>query len=138
MLVSSEKTIVTTETPYFEIERISVTFGRPDIARSTGTVTYCSISTGESAGADVMICTCRLVTSGTASMGRRKAAPTPRTISNSVARRTIGRFRNDQRTMAERKCMSLLLAEGALQHGALEREDAVDDDALLVAKTRQD
>ena len=33
---SSSNTTVTTERPYFEIERISSTFGIPDIARSTG------------------------------------------------------------------------------------------------------
>ena len=41
---------------------------------STGKLTYCSTSTGPSAGAAVMICTCTLVTSGTASMGTRVAA----------------------------------------------------------------
>jgi hypothetical protein len=54
MSVSSSNTTVTTDTPYFDSERISVTFGRPDIARSTGMLMYCSTSTGESAGAAVM------------------------------------------------------------------------------------
>jgi hypothetical protein len=69
MSVSSSKTTVTTETPYFESERISVTFGRPDMARSTGMLMYCSTSTGDRAGAAVMIWTWMLVTSGTASIG---------------------------------------------------------------------
>ena len=46
MLVSSRNTIVTTESPYFDTERTSVERGTPAIARSTGTVTYCSTSTG--------------------------------------------------------------------------------------------
>src|SRR4051812_32769634 len=138
MSVPSSKATVTTERPYLETERTSSTFGMPDIARSTGTVTYCSTSIGESAGAGVMICTWTLVMSGTASMGRSTAERTPTMIRRAVARRTIARWRSDQATMRPRKITSLLLAEGALQDRALEREDAVDNHLLAGAQAAQD
>src|SRR5678815_5102427 len=102
MSVPSSKTTVTTDRPYFEIERTSSTFGIPDIARSTGTVTYCSTSTGESAGAEVITWTWIVVTSGTASIGSFDAAWIPSATSSNVATRTMGRLRKDQRTMALR------------------------------------
>src|SRR5262249_53366011 len=116
----------------------STTRGTPAIARSMGTVTYCSISTGDSAGADVMTWTCTLVRSGTASIGSLRAACTPKSTSSNVATSTMGRLRNDQPMMAERARTSVLLAEGALEHGALEREDAVDDHLLARAQAGDD
>ncbi len=73
MSVPSLNTIVTTETPNFEIERISSTFGSPLIAPSTGNDRSDSTSSGESAGASVITCTCTFVRSGTASIGRFRA-----------------------------------------------------------------
>jgi hypothetical protein len=98
--VPSSNTTVTTDRPYFDVERTSVVLGMPAMARSTGTVTYCSTSAGESAGAEVMICTCTLVTSGTASMGSCKAARTPNSTRIKLAKSTTGRLASDQRTMA--------------------------------------
>ena len=57
IFIESLNTIVTTDKPYREIERTSSTWGIPDIDRSTGKVTYCSISKGEREGAEVMTCT---------------------------------------------------------------------------------
>src|SRR3954452_6328638 len=139
MLVSSVKTMVTTDRPYFEIDRTCSTFGIPAMARSTGTVTYCSTSTGESAGAAVITWTWTLVTSGTASIGNSRAERTPATTNSSVAAITIARWRRDQATTLVSSTISLLLfAEGALEDGALEGEDAVDHHPLAVAQPTQD
>ena len=73
MSVPSWKTIVTTEMPNFEIERICSTLGRPLIAPSTGNESSVSTSSGLSAGASVITWTCTLVRSGTASIGRCSA-----------------------------------------------------------------
>ncbi|MCG3161358.1 MAG: hypothetical protein JMDDDDMK_02526 [Acidobacteria bacterium] len=70
MLIESSKTIVTADSPNFDTERISSMSGSPLIATSTGKVICRSISSGASEGAAVRICTCTLVTSGTASIGR--------------------------------------------------------------------
>ncbi len=78
--------------PYFESERISVVFGIPAMARSTGVVTYCSTSTGESAGAEVITCTWTFVMSGTASIDSVLAARSPSSAQSSVASKTTGRF----------------------------------------------
>src|SRR5688572_2800466 len=100
MSVPSSKATVTTDRPYLDVERTSVVLGMPAMARSTGTVTYCSTSAGDSAGADVMTCTCTLVTSGTASMGSCDAERRPSSVSSSAASTTTGRLASDQRTMA--------------------------------------
>src|SRR5262245_9316554 len=137
MSVSSSNTTVTTESPYLESDLTSSTLGMPAMARSTGAVTYCSTSTGDSAGAAVMIWTCTLVTSGTASIGRLKMARTPTAMKRSVATRTTARWRSDQATTRVRKITSFLLAEGALQDGALQSEHAVGDDQLALAQAGQ-
>src|SRR6476659_8641514 len=115
MSVPSLNTTVTTEIPYLEMERISVVLGMPAMARSTGTVTYCSISTGERAGAAVMICTWMFVTSGTASLESVPAAFSPSRTNNNVAARTSGRVRKDQPMMGEKSPTSVVLAERVLQ-----------------------
>src|SRR3954452_23583717 len=138
MLVASVKTMVTTDSPYFESDRTCSTFGVPAIARSTGTVTYCSTSTGESAGAAVMTCTWTFVTSGTASIGSSSAARTPATTRSRDAMITIARWRRDQATTWVRSCTSLLLAEGALEDGALQGEDPLDHDLFALAQATQD
>src|SRR5215831_6979468 len=109
MSVSSSKTTVTTESPYFDSDRISLTLGVPESARSTGTVTYCSTSTGDSAGDEVMTCTWMLVTSGTASMGSSKEDLIPTATKTMVAATTMARLASDQRTMAARSATLLLL-----------------------------
>src|SRR6187401_3481894 len=137
MSVPSANTTVTTDRPYFDTERISVLRGTPASARSTGTVTYCSTSTGESAGAAVITCTCTLVMSGTASMGSRTAEVTPSAINSRQATSTTGRLASDQRTTEESQLISFLLGERAAQHAALQREDAVDHHGFALAQTRE-
>src|SRR3954462_2401176 len=117
MSVSSRKTTVTTDRPYFEIERTSVVRGMPAIARSTGTLMYCSTSTGDKAGAAVMTCIWTLVTSGTASIGRLAADRRPIAMNRTVVASTIGRFFKDHETTADRNAsISILLAERSLQN----------------------
>src|SRR6478609_11228575 len=125
MCVSSVNTTVTTDRPYFEMEGTWVLLGTPAIARSTGMLTYCSISTGDSAGAEVMICTCTLVTSGIASTGSRNAARKPNTTNSAVASSTTERFLSDHATIADSSCTLFLLCQRVAQHGALERECAL-------------
>src|SRR5262245_16873124 len=138
MSVPSSNTTVTTETPYLEIDRISSTRGIPAMARSTAVLTYCSTSTGDSAGATVMIWTWTFVTSGTASIGSSIAERTPTNTSSAAPTRTIARCRSDQPTIRVRIHTSLLLAaEGALQDRALQREDAVDNDLLAGAQAAE-
>src|SRR6187551_176424 len=134
MSVPSSKTTVTTERPYFEIDRSSSTFGMPDIARSTGTVTYCSTSVGERARAGVITWTWALVTSGTASIGSSIAARTPTITRRSAASTTTARLRSDHATTALRNLTSRRLAERPLQDRALDREGALDDDLLAGAQ----
>src|SRR3954468_6253244 len=138
MSVPSSKTMVTTDRPYFEIERTSSTLGMPDIARSTGTVTYCSTSMGDRAGAAVMTWTCTLVMSGTASIGRSKADRTPSAASKAVAISTRARWASDHPTIQSRRRTSVLLPEGAFQDRALQRETALDDHLLTHPEAAQD
>jgi len=77
--------------------------GTPAIARSMGTVTHRSTSTGDSAGAAVITWTCTLVMSGTASMGSTTVARSPISVKSAVASRTTGRLWSDQRTIADRR-----------------------------------
>src|SRR4029079_6456382 len=138
MSVPSSKTIVTTDRPYFEIDRTSSTFGMPDIARSTGTLTYCSTSTDESAGAAVITCTWMFVMSGTASIGSCTADRTPTATSSPVSSSTIARWRREHATTPDRKATSVLRAERALEDGALQREHPVDHDLLACAQAAED
>src|SRR5262245_18030773 len=78
MSVRSVKTAVTCEKPLRDSERVLSSPGAPASAVSIGKVICFSISTGESAGAMVLICTCLLVMSGTASIGSRVSANAPR------------------------------------------------------------
>ncbi len=78
----SLKVIVTCERPNLESERSSTMSGRPAISLSMGKVTSFSTSSGASAGTAVLICTCGLVMSGTASMGSRSIAQMPTPIEN--------------------------------------------------------
>ena len=88
MSVPSSNTRVMADRPKRESERTCVTFGSPFMTRSIGAVTYCSTSTGPSAGAFVSTCTCTLVTSGTASIGNSRAAYTPTAPRHSTAKMT--------------------------------------------------
>src|SRR4051812_7473158 len=138
MSVPSSKTIVTTDRPYLEIDRISVVRGVPAMARSTGMLTYFSTSTGDSAGAAVMTCTCTFVMSGTASMGSVNAARTPSARKTTDATRTMARFCRDNRTMAERTPMSLFLGDRALESDALQGEGTFDHHLFAFAEAVED
>ena len=63
----------TCEKPNFEIDRMLSRPGRPPIACSIGNVICCSTSSGPSAGATVLICTCTGVVSGKASISRYRS-----------------------------------------------------------------
>src|SRR5262245_39410657 len=99
MSVPSLKTIVTTETPNFEIDRISSTLGSPLIAPSTGNDRSDSTSIGESDGASVITWPCTLVRSGTASIGRYMAERTPRPATSALAPGTKNRLLSDDSMM---------------------------------------
>ena len=89
----SRKVIVTCDNPNLESDRSSTISGSPAISLSIGKVTSFSTSSGANAGTPVLICTCGLVISGTASMGRRSAAHTPMAATTSVASSTAARCR---------------------------------------------
>src|ERR1041384_7775424 len=93
-------------------------------------LTYCSTSTGDNAGAAVMICTWTLVMSGIASTGSRSAARTPNTASNAVANKTTARFFSDQATIADSSCTLFFLHQRVPQHRALQREGSLRHHAL--------
>src|SRR5262249_39587822 len=135
--VSSENTTVTSETPYFDSERTCMVRGSPAMARSTGIVTYCSISIGDSAREDVMICTWTWVRGGTASMGSRSAAGTPSTTKSTAASSTTSRLRKDSWRMPRSSSISGLFAERALEQRALQGKDPFYDHLLAGAQPGQ-
>jgi hypothetical protein len=83
---------VTCESPNFDTERRSVDLRQAAHRALYGYVTKRSTSSGPSAGAVVRICTWTFVMSGTASIGRRRAAWTPATARTAVRARTRKRF----------------------------------------------
>ncbi len=72
-----------------------------------------------------MICTCTLVTSGTASIGNVSAARAPSNTKSSVSTKTMARLARRPADEGAKRGTSLVLRERALEHDALEREDAV-------------
>src|SRR6266699_6870821 len=96
MSVLSAKTAVTWAKPFREKERLDSSPGVPASAVSTGDVTCFSISIGVSAGAMALICTCTLVTSGTASIGSLVKDQAPDTAIARVARTTSQRWRTEK------------------------------------------
>ena len=84
----SLNTAVNWAKPLREKERMLSSPGVPASARSSSTVTCFSISTGVSAGAMALICTWLLVTSGTASMGKRASDHAPKAVAMRVTRMT--------------------------------------------------
>ena len=128
MSVLSLKTAVTCEKPLRESERVLSRPGMPASAVSIGNVTCFSISTGDSAGAKVLTCTCLLVMSGTASIGSRSATRRPRSPRE--------REQQHEPAVADRKCEDALiiaLAQSSaerLHELGLEREGVGDRDGL--------
>src|SRR3990172_3893890 len=139
MSVPSLKTSVTAERPNLETERASSRPGRPLMASSTGVVMNRSTSSGPRAGALVRTCTCTLVTSGTASMGRVRIAARPPPARRSDPTNTRNRFPSDHSRM--RSIMtpaSFLATDLVLLHLGLERERAAGDDGLPLGQALDD
>src|ERR1700752_18177 len=78
MSVRSVKMAVICEKPLRDSDRVLSRPGLPASAVSIGKVICFSISTGDNAGAMVLICTCLLVMSGTASIGSFVSAKAPK------------------------------------------------------------
>lgn len=97
MSVPSSKVTVTALRPKRDTLRTSFSRGNPLITVSTGKVMNCSTSRGPSAGALVSTCTCTVVTSGTASMGRLRRARTPSAPTKSTKNATTRRFLMENR-----------------------------------------
>src|SRR5262245_29261688 len=79
-----------------------------------------------------------LVMSGTASIGSSTADRAPTITSSAVRRTTIARWRSDHATTPDRNLTSVLLAERALEDGALEGEHPFDHHLLAGAQAAQD
>ena len=140
MSVPSLKTIVTTETPNFEIDRICSTSGSPLIAPETGNDSSESTSSGESAGASVITWTCTFVRSGTASIGRWSAEYTPSPATSS------SRHQHEEAVVQRRfddgveHGLGLLFLVGSVLKDqlALEQESAGGDDLVSVGQAGLD
>src|SRR6267378_625337 len=96
MSVRSVKTAVIWAKPLREKERVDSRPGVPASAVSSGNVTCFSISIGVSDGAIPLICTCTLVTSGTASIGSLVKDQAPHTAAARVASTTSQRSRTEK------------------------------------------
>ena len=92
----SSKTATTCDRPNFEIERTCSSPGRPLIACSIGKVICRSTSSGPSAGAMVLICTCTGVVSGKASMSRCWSETAPATAAATTPMTTSSRLRSEK------------------------------------------
>lgn len=99
MLVRSANTAVICAKPLREKERVASRPGMPASAVSRATVTCFSISTGVRAGALALIWTWMLVTSGTASMGRRVNDQQPEAAATRVTSKTSHRRRTENSTI---------------------------------------
>src|SRR5512136_200149 len=86
---------VTTERPAFETERTWSSRGSPRMAVSTGKVTNRSTSGGDIPGEVDRTSTWMLVTSGKASMGRRRMDQAPSPIRMATPTRTRARLRRE-------------------------------------------
>jgi hypothetical protein len=84
-------TAVTWEKPLRDKERVLSRPGMPARAVSIRNVTCFSTSAGDSAGAVVLICTCLLVMSGTASIGSRISDQVPSTTAAMLNKTTSQR-----------------------------------------------
>src|SRR5262245_45815145 len=91
MSVRSWNTAVTWENPLRVNERVDSSPEMPASAVSTTNVTCRSISNGDREASTVLIWTCTLVMSGTASIGRRVRQYAPKVARMSTARTTVPR-----------------------------------------------
>src|SRR3954470_9146794 len=118
MSVASLNTAVTCENPLRDSERVLSRPGAPASAVSIGKVTCFSISPGDKAGADVLICTCLLVMSGTASIGSLVSAQPPSIMTMAPRATTAQRRRIERSTIPS---IMTVLRIGFLELG-LQRE----------------
>ena len=116
MSVPSSNVTTTCDRPNFEIERTSSRPGRPLIACSTGKVICRSISSGESDGATVLICTWTGVVSGKASMSKWPSENAPRPANTSATATTSTRCRSEK-SMIQLSMGSSQNATGGRCHG---------------------
>src|SRR5262245_7085702 len=137
MLVLSLNTAVTCEKPLRDSERVYSSPGVPASAVSMRKVTCFSISTGDSAGARVSICTWLLVMSGTASIGMRVSDHAPRTDAARQVSTTNHRRRIENSMMRLIMALVSVLGFGLAQFG-LEGECVADGDGFSGKQTGND
>src|SRR3954464_1124015 len=99
MSVRSVKRAVICEKPLRDSERVLSRPGAPASAVSIRKVTCFSISPGDKAGAVVLICTCLLVMSGTASIGNLVSAQPPSIMTMAPRAMTAQRRRIERSTI---------------------------------------
>src|SRR5262245_51638617 len=124
MSVRSVKMAVTCEKPLRDSERVLSRPGAPASAVSIGKVICFSISAGDSAGAMVLICTCLLVMSGTASIGSFVSANAPYAATMTLATTTTQRRRMAKSMIAS--TMSVLVLRLAFFQLGSQRESVGD------------
>src|SRR6266849_9488354 len=134
MSVRSVKTVIWAK-PLREKERVDSRPGVPASAVSSGNVTCFSISIGVSAGAMPLICTCTLVTSGTASIGSLVKDQAPDTAAARVARTTSQRWRTEKARI--RSSNRSVLGQG-LHQLRLERKRISDGNHFAGSQPRHD
>src|SRR5882757_2802083 len=134
MSVASLKTAVICENPLRDSDRVASRPGAPASAVSIGKVICFSISVGDSAGAVVLICTCLLVISGTASIGSPVSAKPPSTTTVALIATTT------QRRAMERPMIRSIIAvlRVALFQLRLQREGIDDGDGFPGGKAADD
>src|ERR1700709_972012 len=126
MAVASLNTAAICEHPLRDRERVLSRPGAPASAVSIGKVICFSISAGDSAGADVLICTCLLVMSGTASIGSMVSAQKPSIMTMALRPMTAQRRRIERSRIPS---IMTVLRIGLLKLG-LQREAVGDSDGL--------
>src|SRR5262249_47200275 len=137
MSVRSVKTAVTCEKPLRDSERVLSRPGAPDSAVSIGNVICFSISAGDSAGAKVLICTCLLVMSGTASIGSLVSAKAPRHAAMAASTTTTQRRRMEKSMTHAIMSVLTFRSLGLFQFG-LQREGVGDGIGLAGRKAADD
>src|SRR5215468_10088189 len=134
MSVRSVKMAVIWEKPLRDSERVLSRPGAPASAVSIGKVICFSISTGDSAGAIVLICTCLLVMSGTASIGSLVSAKAPMAAAIAPSVTTTQRRRMAKSMMASIMSVLVLGGVGLFQLGP-QCEGVGDGDGLAGRKS---
>src|SRR5512136_56894 len=128
---------VTTERPALETDRTWSSRGSPRMAVSTGKVTNRSTSGGDMPGEVDRTSTWMLVTSGKASMGRRRMAQAPRPTRTRTPKRTRALFLREDSTIRSTKPM-LIPPHRAFADLGLQQEAPRRDHDLAVGDARDD